>query len=93
MIKSFKCKETSKIFHRLFSKKLPQSIQKLSIRKLWLLDAAIELNDLRIPAANRLETLKGNRKGKHSIRINDQCRICFKWHAGNAHNVEIIDYH
>jgi len=78
MVKSFKCKETQKIFNRKFSKKLPQGIQPKARQKLVLLDAACELSDLRIPPANRLEELKEDRKGQHSIRINDQWRICFK---------------
>ncbi|MCP3899302.1 MAG: type II toxin-antitoxin system RelE/ParE family toxin [Desulfobacteraceae bacterium] len=93
MIKSFKNKETKKIFNRIFSKKLPQNIQHLARRKLIILDAATEIDDLRIPPGNRLEVLKGNRKEQHSIRINDQFRICFKWEANDAFNVEITDYH
>ncbi len=93
MIKSFQGKETEKIFNRLVSRKLPENIQHLARRKLIMLDAATELNNLRVPPGNRLEALKGNRKGQHSIRINDQWRICFKWKAGDAYNVEIADYH
>ncbi|MFA6422749.1 MAG: type II toxin-antitoxin system RelE/ParE family toxin [Candidatus Buchananbacteria bacterium] len=93
MIKSFKSKEVEKIFSREYSLKLPYSIQKTALRKLWMLDAAETINDLRIPPANHLEQLKGNRRGQHSIRINEQWRICFKWHQGDAYNVEIIDYH
>jgi proteic killer suppression protein len=93
MIKSFQDKETEKIFNRHFSGKLPQNIQHLARRKLVMLDAATELNVLRVPPGNRLETLKGNRKGQHSIRINAQWRICFKWKAGDAYDVEIADYH
>lgn len=93
MIKSFKCKETEKVFKRLFSNKLPHNIQKIAIRKLWMLDAIIKLDDLRIPPSNRLETLKGDRKGQYSIRINQQWRICFRWHGGNSYDVEIVDYH
>ena len=93
MIKSFKCKESEKIFHREYSRKLPHNIQRIAMRKLWILNASTDLNDLRIPISNHLETLKGNRKGQHSIRINKQWRICFKWHDGNAHSVEIVDYH
>ena len=93
MIKSFQGKETEKIFNRLVSRKLPENIQHLARRKLIMLDAATELNNLRVPTDNRLEALKGNRKGQHSIRINDQWRICFKWKAGDAYNVEIADYH
>ena len=93
MIESFKCKETEKLFHRQASRKLAQSIQKIAIRKLWMLDAATQLKELRVPPNNQLEALKNKRKGQHSIRINQQWRICFKWHAGHAHNVEIVDYH
>ena len=93
MIKFFKCKETQKIFKRRFSKKLPQNIQAKARRKLVLLDAATNLNDLRIPPGNRLEELKNNRRGEHSIRINDQWRLCFVWKDNDAYNVEITDYH
>lgn len=93
MIKTFRDNETEKIFNRLVSRKLPQNIQHLARRKLVILDAATELNALRVPPGNRLEALKGNRKGQHSIRINDQWRICFKWKAGDAYDVEIADYH
>ena len=93
MIKSFRDKETEKIFNRLFSRKLPQNIQHIARRKLIILDAATELNALRIPPGNKLESLKRERKDQHSIRINDQWRICFNWKAGDAYNVEITDYH
>lgn len=93
MIKSFKCKETEKIYNRLFSQKLPHDIQRVAIKKLWMLDAAIKLEDLKIPPSNHLENLKDDRRGQHSIRINQQWRICFKWHDGNSYHVEIVDYH
>ena len=93
MIKSFRDKETEKIFNRNFSKKFPSDIQHQARRKLIMLDAAPELNALRIPPGNRLEALKGDRKGQHSIRINDQWRICFKWKAEDAYDAEIADYH
>jgi len=93
MIRSFKSKETEKIFTRLRSRKLPQDIQQVSYRKLRMLNNALNLNDLRIPPANRLEKLSGDRKGQYSIRINHQWRICFKWSDGDVHNVEITDYH
>ena len=93
MIKSFKCKETQKIFHRQFSRKLPQNIQMKARQKLVLLDAATNLNDLQVPPGNRLEELKEDRKGQHGIRINDQWRVCFVWESGDAHHVEIVDYH
>jgi proteic killer suppression protein len=93
MIKSFRDKETEKIFKRQLSNKLPQNIQRIARKKLVVLDAVTDLNDLRIPPGNRLEAMKGNRNGQHSIRINEQWRICFKWRDGDAHQVEIIDYH
>ena len=93
MIKSFRDKETEKIFNRQLSGKLPQNIQPNARKKLLILNAAPESNDLRIPPGNRLEALKGNRKGQHSIRINTQWRICFKWSDGDAYDVEITDYH
>ncbi len=93
MIKSFKCKETKKIFGRKFSKKLPTNIQEAGRQKLVILDSAIVINDLRVPPGNRLEELKHDRQGQHSIRINDQWRICFEWKDGNSFNVEIADYH
>ena len=93
MIKEFKCDETEKIFNGQRSKKLPVKIQQVARRKLRMINNALDLNDLRIPPANRLEALKANRKGQHSIRINDQYRICFIWNSGNVKNVEIIDYH
>ena len=93
MIKSFRDKETEKIFNRHLSKKLPQYIQPLARRKLVILDSATELDTLRVPPGNKLEALKGDRKGQHSIRINDQWRICFKWRTGDAYDVEIADYH
>lgn len=93
MIKSFRCKETKRVFSRRFSKKLPVSIQESSRQKLVILDSATTLSDLRIPPGNRLEELKDNREGQHSIRINRQWRICFEWKNGDSYNVEIVDYH
>ena len=93
MIRSFKCKETEKIFKRIYSKKFPNDIQRSALKKLRMINRAQNIQDLRIPPGNRLEELKGNRKGQHSIRINDQWRICFKWHENDAFNVEIVDYH
>jgi len=93
MIRSFKSKETEKIFARTRSRKLPHDIQQVAYRKLRMLNNAVAINDLRIPPANRLEKLGENRKGQHSIRVNDQWRICFEWCDGDAHNVEITDYH
>jgi len=93
MIRSFTCKETEKIFNRQFSKKLPASIQKTAIRKLWSIDVATCVETLRFPPGNHLEKLSGDRKGQYSIRINKQWRICFKWNEADAYQVEIIDYH
>jgi proteic killer suppression protein len=93
MIKSFNDKETEKIFNRQISTKLPQDIQHIARKKLVMLDAATQLNDLRTPPGNRLETLKGDRKGQHSIRINDQWRVCFKGRDSDAYDAEITDYH
>ncbi len=93
MIRSFKDKESEKIFNRIFSRSLPHNIQHIALRKLRMLNRAVSLKDLRVPPANRLEQLYGDRKGQHSIRINDQYRICFEWLEGDAHNVEIVDYH
>ncbi|MBF0478560.1 MAG: type II toxin-antitoxin system RelE/ParE family toxin [Candidatus Omnitrophica bacterium] len=93
MIKLFRCKETEKVFNRIFSKQLPGSIQQIALRKLRMLDSAIDLRDLTAPPSNRLEKLKGARKEQHSIRINDQWRICFTWRENNAFDVEIVDYH
>jgi proteic killer suppression protein len=92
VIKSFKCKETEKIFNRNFSKKFPQNIQRVALRKLRMLNRAEILNDLKVPPANRLEALHGSRSGQYSIRINDQWRICFKWNKGEVNDVEIVDY-
>ena len=93
MIKSFKDEETAKLFRRQFSRKLPQDMQRSARRKLELLDGADTLQDLRIPPANHLEKLSGDREGQYSIRINDQWRICFEWRESDAYNVEIVDYH
>lgn len=93
MIQSFRDKEAEKIFNRQFSAKLSKNIQGIARKKLVILDAAVDLNDLRVPPGNRLEALRGNRKGQHSMRINDQWRICFKWRNGSAYEVEITDYH
>jgi proteic killer suppression protein len=93
MIRSFRCRETEKIFHRQFSKKFPHDIQQRAFMKLNAVDAAIRLEDLRLPPSNRLEVLKGDRKGQWSIRISERWRICFEWHEGNAEQVEIVNYH
>jgi proteic killer suppression protein len=93
MIKSFSDKETKKIYHRNYSKKIPEEIQRRAYRKLLQIDLMNELEELRSPPGNRLEKLKGEREGQHSIRINQQWRICFEWKDGDALDVEIVDYH
>jgi len=93
MIKSFKNKETEKIYGCDFSRKFPRNIQPVSLRKLRMINNAKNINDSRIPPANSWEKLTGKRKGQYSIRINDQWRICFTWRGGDAHEVEITDYH
>jgi proteic killer suppression protein len=93
MIQSFKDQEAEKIFRRQRSRRLPPDIQQVALRKLRMLNRALSLQDLRVPPANRLERLSGNRAGQYSIRINDQWRICFEWREGDAVNVEIVDYH
>ena len=93
MIKSFHDKETERLFSRYFSRRFPRSLHHVAWRKLAILDAAEQLDDLRVPPGNRLEKLSGDRQGQYSIRVNDQWRICFRWHEGNAYEVEITDYH
>ncbi len=93
MIKSFKSKETEKLFQGRFSSKLPQAIQRSAAIKLEVLNAATVLETLRVPPSNYLEELQGDRKGQHSIRINKQWRICFMWKGNDAFDVEIVDYH
>ena len=93
MIRSFADKETERLFERQPSRKIPTQIQRMARRRLEVLDAAETLSDLRVPPSNHLEKLLGNRAGQHSIRINNQWRICFRWKEGNAYNVEIVDYH
>jgi len=92
MIKTFNCKETHKIFNREGSKQFG-NLERVALRKLTMLHAAYELNDLRVPPGNHLEKLHGDRRGQHSIKINDQWRICFEWKNGDAYNLEIVDYH
>lgn len=93
MIIGFSSRETEKIWRGEVSRKLPREIQQVALRKLFMMDKAQVLNDLKIPPANRLEALKDDRKGQHSIRINDQWRICFVWTGNGPDAVEIVDYH
>jgi len=93
MIKSFVCRETEKVFNRDYSRKLPRDIQPRALMRLMQIDAATRIEDLRLPPSNRLESLKHDRKGQWSIRINDQWRICFRFEVSAAFDVEIVDYH
>ena len=93
MIRTFKDKEAENLFHRDPSRKLPSDIQRVALRKLRMLNRATNVGDLKVPPANRLERLKGDRAGQYSIRINDQFRICFTWRNDEALDVEIVDYH
>ena len=93
MIRSFRDKETEKVFKRQLSRKLPTDIQQVALRKLRMLNRSLTLQDLRVPPSNRLEKLSGDRSGQYSIRINDQWRICFVWQDGDSFDVEIVDYH
>jgi proteic killer suppression protein len=93
VIRSWADDEAEKLFNRQRSRKLSPDLQRVALRKLLMLDAATTLEDLRVPPASRLEKLKSNREGQWSVRVNDQWRVCFTWHDGNAYDVEIIDYH
>ena len=93
MIRSFRDTETERLFRRERGSTLARPLQRAAMRKLLLLDAAESLDDLRVPPGNRLEKLAGDREGQHSIRVNDQYRVCFRWEGGEAHDVEIVDYH
>jgi toxin HigB-1 len=93
VIRSFADREAERLFNRSPGKRLPADLHRIMLRKLVQLDAAVQLQDLRVPPGNRLETLKGDRSGQHSIRINDQWRVCFRWSQGDAYDVEIVDYH
>jgi len=93
MIQSFAERDTERIFRRETGVRLDSNVARAALRKLLILDAAATLEDLRVPPGNRLEKLMGDRTGQHSIRINSQWRICFRWHLGHAFDVEIVDYH
>lgn len=93
MLQSFADKDTERVWRRQRSRRLDATVQRAALRKLLILDAAETLGDLRIPPGNRLERLAGDRAGQHSIRVNDQWRICFRWSAAGADDVEIVDYH
>jgi proteic killer suppression protein len=93
VIKSFADRDTETLFQRSSVRRFPAELQRTMLRKLVAVDAAEALDDLRVPPGNRLEKLKGDRAAQHSIRVNDQWRICFRWSAGDAYEVEIVDYH
>jgi proteic killer suppression protein len=93
VISSFACRKTERLWQRRRDHGLPPQIERIALRKLTQLHRSRELRDMRVPPGNRLEALKGDRAGQYSIRINDQWRICFRWHEGNAYDVEIVDYH
>ncbi|MBM4327426.1 MAG: type II toxin-antitoxin system RelE/ParE family toxin [Deltaproteobacteria bacterium] len=93
MIRSFKDKEAARLFNREPTRKIPTVLLRVAFRKLRMLHRATSTADLKVPPGNRLEKLSGDREGQHSIRINDQWRICFRWHGGDAYDVEIVDYH
>lgn len=93
MIRGFRDSDTERLFNRQHVRKLGSELQRVALRKLRQLDAATVLEDLRVPPGNRLEKLSADRVGQHSIRLNDQWRICFRWDKGDASDVEIVDYH
>jgi len=93
MIQSFACAETAKIFGGQVSRRFPPDIQRTARRKLLQLHAAVAVREMAVPPGNRLEALKGDRAGQHSVRVNDPWRICFRWHGSDAYDVEIVDYH
>jgi proteic killer suppression protein len=93
MIRSFRDRNAERLFARQSVKRLSQSLQRAALRKLVVLHAATTLRDLEAVPGNRLEKLAGDRQGQHSIRVNDQWRICFRWYEGDAYDVEIVDYH
>lgn len=93
MIKSFRDKDTERLFARQFVRRFPAQLHRAAWVKLALLDAAEQVDDLRVPPGNRLEKLSGSREGQYSSRINDQYRVCFQWRAGDAYEVEVTDYH
>jgi len=93
VIRGFGDKDTARLYHRERTWKLPRTMHRVALRRLVQLDAATTMDDLRVPPGNRLEKLGGSRAGQHSIRINDQWRVCFRWEHGDAYDVQIVDYH
>jgi len=93
VIGNFACRKTERLWRRRRDRGLPPQIERVALRKLAQLERSRELRDLSLPPGNRLEALKGNRAGQHSIRVKDQWRVCFRWHGEDAHDVEVVDYH
>ena len=93
MIRSFGTKDTERIWHGQYVKRVDRQVQRATLRKLELIHAAMDLDDLQVPPGNQLERLVGDRRGQHSIRVNAQWRICFVWRDGGADDVELVDYH
>ncbi|MBO0979277.1 type II toxin-antitoxin system RelE/ParE family toxin [Microbacterium sp. SD291] len=93
MIRSFGSKDTERIWHEQYVKRIDRTVQRAALRKMELIHAAKDVEDLRIPPGNRLEQLAGDRRGQHSIRVNSQWRLCFVWGQGGAEDVELVDYH
>jgi len=93
MIAGFRDKETERLWQSGKNRRLPADLQRSAFKKLAILNAAVTLDNLKVPPGNRLEALRGDRAGQHSIRVNDQYRVCFVWRNGNAFEVEIVDYH
>lgn len=93
MIRSFRDRDTERLFHREPVRKWEPDVQRAGLRKLRILDAATGIDDLRVPPGNRLEKLRGDRAGQWSLRVNDQWRLCFEWRGADAYEVELVDYH
>ncbi|MEW1979670.1 type II toxin-antitoxin system RelE/ParE family toxin [Citricoccus sp. NPDC079358] len=93
MIRSFGSKDTERVWHEQYVKRVDRTVQRATLRKLELIHAAKDVEDLRVPPGNRLELLVGDRRGQYSIRVNAQWRLCFVWREGGADNVELVDYH
>lgn len=93
VIRSFGDRDAERLFERQRIKRLGPEVQRVALRKLRMLDAAVGLEDLRVPPGNRLERLRGDRAGQHSIRVNDRWRICFRWRNSDAYDIEIVDHH
>lgn len=93
MIRSFGSKDAERLWNEQYAKRVDRAVQRVTLRKLELIHAAKDVDDLRVPPGNRLERLVGDRRGQHSIRVNAQWRLCFVWRDGGAEDVELVDYH